>query len=83
VIQCTHQIERATWVPCHEDDWGTHIEGHYEYTTEHTTEDIDIGRFRCTQCGEVMYYTGSWRKFHEEGVPCPGSDLAKKWGILK
>lgn len=76
-MTCTHQIERAIWVPGYEDDWGTWIESHYEYTTEHTTKDIGIGSFKCTQCGEVMYYTGSWRKFYEEGVPCPGSELLK------
>lgn len=48
------------------------------YVEEHTTEDLDIGRFRCTQCGLVMYYTGLWREFHENGTPCPGSDLVRR-----
>ena len=39
-----------------------------------TYEDIDIGRFKCVQCGEVGYYTGHWKRFFEEGIPCPGSD---------
>lgn len=42
-----------------------------------TTEDLDTGRFRCTQCGKVMYYTGLWRNFYERGIPCPGSELVK------
>jgi hypothetical protein len=37
-------------------------------------EGKDIGRFRCTQCGEVFYYTGLWRDFYEKGIPCPGSE---------
>lgn len=43
--------------------------------TKFTYEDIDVGRFKCTQCGLVQYYTGQWKKFFEEGVPCSGSDL--------
>jgi hypothetical protein len=43
-----------------------------------TTEDIDIGRFRCTQCGHVMYYTGRWRDFFEKGKPCPGSERVRR-----
>lgn len=77
-MTCTHQVDRQQWVPGYEDDWGTWIDSHYEYTTVSTTEDIDIGRYRCTQCREVMYYTGSWRKFYEEGVPCSGSDLVRR-----
>ena len=41
---------------------------------ESTQEDLDIGRFNCTQCGEVGYYTGQWKRFFEEGIPCAGSD---------
>lgn len=45
---------------------------------ESACEDIDTGRFRCTLCGEVMYYTGQWRKFYEEGIPCAGSDRVQR-----
>lgn len=41
---------------------------------EYTYEDIDIGRFRCTQCGLIQYYTGHWKKYYEEGIPCSGSE---------
>jgi hypothetical protein len=43
-----------------------------------TYEDIDVGRFRCTQCGEVGYYTGQWRDFFEKGIPCLGSDRVQR-----
>lgn len=39
-----------------------------------TNVDIDIARFRCTLCGEVGYYTGTWKRFFEEGIPCFGSE---------
>lgn len=46
--------------PYQESTWGDKVAGD--------------GRFECTQCGQVGYYTGSWRKFWEEGVPCSGSE---------
>ncbi|MGA0610053.1 hypothetical protein [Caldimonas sp. KR1-144] len=45
---------------------------------ESAYEDLDTGRFRCTLCDEVGYYTGLWKRFFEEGVPCPGSDRIKR-----
>jgi hypothetical protein len=48
------------------------------FIEESTTEDLDVGRFRCTQCGLVMYYTGLWKDFHESGTPCAGSE-----GVLR
>lgn len=63
---CTHTRERATWVPEEEHFYGVEP-GHWVYETVSTTEDIDTGRFRCTQCGEVMYYTGLWRQHWEGG----------------
>jgi len=41
---------------------------------EWTYEDVDIGRFICTQCGLIKYYTGHWKKYYEEGIPCSGSE---------
>ncbi len=43
-----------------------------------TYVDLDIGRFKCSQCGEIGYYTGHWKKFFEEGIPCPGSDNIRR-----
>jgi hypothetical protein len=65
--KCNHQRSVSIWHDEFENDWGYTEPGHWEYTTVQTTEDIDIGRYRCTQCGEVMYYTGTWRK-HWEGT---------------
>lgn len=36
--------------------------------------DISVGAFRCIKCGHTGYYTGHWRAFYEQGVPCSGSD---------
>jgi len=35
--------------------------------------DISIGAFQCAQCGHIGYYTGQWRKYYEDDIPCPGS----------
>ncbi len=63
---CTHETTTQRWRPGYEDDWGTEVQGEWEYETVNTTVDIDIGRYKCTQCGKVMYYTGLWRE-HWEG----------------
>lgn len=47
-----------------------------------TTEDIDTGRYRCTQCGEVMYYTGRWRDLYE-GTTTPSDYERKHMGAAR
>ena len=68
-MTCTHQ--KWVYPEPYEDDWTGEVIYPQAYTVS-TTEDIDIGRYKCTQCGEVFYYTGLWRRYFEEGVPCPG-----------
>jgi hypothetical protein len=43
------------------DDW------HSEYE-EPTVTDIDLHRYKCTQCGEVKYYSNAAREYYENGV---------------
>ena len=74
-MPCEHKQGR--WTAGSTDDW-TGEELPDVYLEESTTEDLDTGRFRCTQCGLVMYYTGLWREYHEKGVPCPGSDGVRR-----
>jgi hypothetical protein len=78
-MTCTHRIERGGYIT-RTNDWTGEDETEWESTTEHTTRDIGVGAFQCTQCGEVMYYTGSWKKFYTEGVPCPSSEYSEKTG---
>lgn len=70
-MACTHTAGRWVW---REPDGWLHEEPYQEWEEVSTTEDLDISRFRCTRCGEVMYYTGLWRDYHEKGIPCSGSD---------
>ncbi len=64
-MSCDHTRTIERWVTT--DYFGEEIAGEWEYETVSTTVDIDIGRYKCTQCGKVMYYTGTWRK-HWEGA---------------
>lgn len=70
-MSCTHK--RWKYWPDQLNDWTGEMEP-VEATEELTYEDISIGSFRCTQCGEVGYYTGQWKRYFEDGVPCPGSE---------
>ena len=72
-MACTHERQNSEYVTEVDDFYGTES-SRWVYTTVSTTQDIDTGRYRCTQCGEVMYYTGQWRDFFEKGKPCAGSD---------
>jgi hypothetical protein len=65
-MSCKHERTVSRYVE--EEDWyhgGT--TGKWEYTTESTTVDIDLHRYKCTQCGLVMYYSGRARAYYEDG----------------
>lgn len=67
-MTCTHKDpdywETETW----EDDWGnTHTDTKRVYGRS-LQKDIDLHRFRCTRCGEIGYYSGAARAYHEDGV---------------
>lgn len=70
-LSCTHRTGR--WVWCEPDGW-EHEEPYQAWDEQWTYEDLDVGRFRCTQCGEIGYYTGRWKDYYEKGIPCPGSE---------
>jgi hypothetical protein len=71
-MSCNHQRDTSRWVE--DDDWYENCTatGHWEYSSEYTTVDIDLHRYKCTQCGEIMYYSGRARDYHEKGVKSPG-----------
>lgn len=77
---CTHrEPERWEWQDVEVSPFGDTEQQLVQVSGDrYTYEDIDIGRFRCTQCGHVGYYTGHWRRFFEEGIPCPGSERVQR-----
>lgn len=65
-MTCSHKYTREVWVE--EEDWFSgEIEGEWKTETVYTTVDIDLHRYKCTQCGEIMYYSGRAREYYEEG----------------
>jgi hypothetical protein len=66
-MTCTHTRDTSRWIDEFENDWGYVEPGHWEYDSVSTTEDIDLHRYRCTQCGLVQYYSGRAREHFEEG----------------
>jgi len=64
-MSCNHQRTTSRWVT--EDYFGDEIAGEWQYETVSTTVDIDLHRYKCTQCGEIMYYSGRAREYYEEG----------------
>jgi hypothetical protein len=61
---CNHTRQTCCWVG--EDYWSEdgsscHT-GRWEYDSVTTTVDIDLHRYKCTQCGEIMYYSSRARE---------------------
>jgi hypothetical protein len=65
-MSCRHERTTERWVT--RDYFGEEIDGEWEYNTVSTTVDIDLHRYKCTQCGEVMYYSGRARDYYEKGI---------------
>ena len=68
---CSHTTRKERYF---EDEcWYTGIvTGRWETEEVSTTVDIDLHRYKCTQCGKVMYYSGAAREYYETGVDRKG-----------
>lgn len=49
------------------DEYGQWVD-ESEWREENTFEDIDLHRYRCTQCNKVFYYSERARRHYEDGV---------------
>ena len=68
-MNCRHEKTISRWVgteywgddgsSCHSGDW--------EHDTVSTIIDLDTHRYQCTQCNEIMYYSGRAQEYHEQG----------------
>lgn len=63
---CNHKTRREEWVTI--NCFGEETVGQWETWEEPTTIDLDIHRYKCTVCNEIMYYSNSARQYYEEGV---------------
>ena len=43
----------------------------YEWVWKSTEEDIDLHRYKCTQCGEIGYYSGAAENYYTKGIKNP------------
>lgn len=76
--ECTHMEhvsgrweENPHYDPAYlEDDCGEESHAWIEDFEERTTVDVDLHRYKCTQCGEMFYYSQAARDFYENGVKC-------------
>lgn len=72
MTRCSHSYRQAGRWTTVENTWSGEKESKYlEGETVYTHVDIDLHRFKCTQCDEVMYYSGRAREHFEEGTVFP------------
>jgi hypothetical protein len=66
-MTCKHEYTKSVYVE--EENWYSgEVEGRWEYTTVSSTVDIDLHRYKCTQCDEIFYYSGRARDYYEKGI---------------
>ena len=64
-MTCTHTSFRM--VKGSYNEWDDSYDPDYSESYS-TTEDVDLHRFRCTQCNLMMYYSGRARDYYEKGI---------------
>lgn len=69
-MSCSHERTLdPVWVT-HINDWDGEEYSQWEYPngeTQSTLEDIDTHRYKCTQCGEIFYYSQRAKQWYENG----------------
>lgn len=66
--KCTHSEKIQVWERDYNYDNDEESSGYWVWEDRATYVDIDTHRYKCTQCGEVMYYSGRARDFYEKGI---------------
>ena len=67
---CNHQRQVAVKTALYNQYTGEeYIDRKWEL--EDTFEDIDIHRYKCTQCGEIGYYSGTAKDYYTKGIENP------------
>ena len=71
-ISCNHQrqVEVKTPIPVYSNYIGDSSVD-ISWVWECTFEDIDIHRYKCTQCGEIGYYSGAAKDYYTKGIENP------------
>ncbi len=67
---CKHQKLIEKRIPFYNDFTGDEsIDVIWEW--EDTFKDIDLHRYKCTQCGEIGYYSGAAKDYYTKGTENP------------
>lgn len=79
-MTCTHKAPDVwVWEDVEVSPYGDTERQLVNIGGQYTYDESELGRFHCTQCGEVGYYTGLWKDFYEKGIPCPGSNFVDSY----
>jgi hypothetical protein len=66
-MNCKHERKVTTKYPVYNQFTGD--EETYDHIDTYSTfEDIDLHIYKCTQCGEIGYYSGAARDYYEKGI---------------
>lgn len=68
MTQCNHMEITHHWVG-EEDYYSGEMVYNWETRESYTTVDIDLHRYYCTQCEQVMYYSRAAKDYYEKGTP--------------
>lgn len=63
---CDHRV--YFWETRSYEDWNGDIQEDQVYESEMTYEDMDLHRYRCTQCGQIFYYSQAAKEYYEDGI---------------
>lgn len=64
---CTHTTIKSVWKESYIDYFmSDEKEGYWADEEVSTTVDLDLYRYKCTQCGKVEFYSGGAKKLYEE-----------------
>lgn len=81
-MTCPHETYPAGYEEVEVTPWGdTELE--WVQRTKSAQEDFVTGTFRCSMCGEVGFFTGSWKRFYLTDEPCPSSSLVSAVDVAK
>jgi hypothetical protein len=68
VKECSHTREvSGHWEDYCDDFTGESDDMWIDGYEESTTVDIDLHRYKCTQCNKVMYYSFRAKEYYEDG----------------
>lgn len=69
-ISCNHQRRIQVKTPVY-SNYISDESIDVSWVWEETFEDIDIHRYKCTQCGEIGYYSGAAYDYYTKGIENP------------